>query len=160
MNVKTIQDETFQDYKKPSMLISSIGCNWKCLTELELDVSICQNCELANMKDINISDVQIVERYMKNNITSAIVIGGLEPMLQIDEVISLILEFRKQTDDDIVIYTGYYPEELQDYILKLAKLKNIIIKFGRYIPNKPKRFDYVLGIELVSDNQFALKIST
>lgn len=159
MRVKTIQDETFQDYKKPAMLISSIGCTWKCLTELDLDISICQNCDLAKMKTVKVSDAQIVKRYIDNNITSAIVIGGLEPMLQIDEVVDLISEFRKQTQDDIVIYTGYYPKELQLELERLEVFSNIIIKFGRYRPDREKRFDELLGIELVSGNQFALKIS-
>ena len=34
---------------------------------------------------------------------------------------------------------------------------NIIIKYGRYIPNDGKHFDRVLGVELVSNNQYAIK---
>ena len=41
----------------------------------------------------------------------------------------------------------------------LKKYKNIIIKFGRYIPNRPKKYDNILGIDLVSDNQYAEVIS-
>ena len=37
-------------------------------------------------------------------------------------------------------------------------MKNIIIKFGRFIPNRPSRYDEVLGVELASDNQFAKRI--
>ena len=39
------------------------------------------------------------------------------------------------------------------------KWENIIIKFGRYIPNQEKHYDDVLGIELASDNQYAEVIS-
>ena len=46
---------------------------------------------------------------------------------------------------------------VQDKIKELIQYKNIIIKFGRYIPNKDKRFDEVLGVWLASDNQFAAK---
>ena len=37
--------------------------------------------------------------------------------------------------------------------------KNIIIKFGRYIPNRNNKYDEILGVTLASDNQFAEKIS-
>lgn len=159
MRVKSIVDETFQDYKKPAMLISAIGCTWKCLVELGLDTSICQNCELAKQKTIDIQDHLIVQRYIDNNITSAIVFGGLEPMLQFDEMLSLIKEFRIFTDDDIVIYTGYYPEEIQNELSELSNIKNIILKFGRYMPNRPERYDDILGIKLVSDNQYGAKLT-
>ena len=80
-------------------------------------------------------------------------------MLQFQELASFINEFRKVSEDDIVIYTGYYKEELKKEIELLKKYKNIIIKFGRYIPNRKSRYDEVLGITLVSDNQYAEKIS-
>ena len=80
-------------------------------------------------------------------------------MLQFQELVSFINEFRKVSEDDIVIYTGYYKEELKKEIELLKKYKNIIIKFGRYIPNRKSRYDEVLGITLVSDNQYAEKIS-
>jgi hypothetical protein len=159
MRVKYIADETFQDYKKPAMLISAIGCTWKCLTELGLDTSICQNCELAKSKTIDMDDDLIVERYMNNPITSAIVFGGLEPILQLDEVKSLVGKFRKKTKDDIVIYTGYYLYEIYEDVIWFRKYKNIIFKFGRFIPNSPSHYDSVLGIELISYNQHAIKIS-
>lgn len=159
MRVKSIADETFQDYKKPAMLISAIGCTWKCLTELGLDTSICQNCELAKSKTIDMDDDLIVERYMNNPITSAIVFGGLEPILQLDEVKSLVEKFRKKTKDDIVIYTGYYLYEIYEDVIWFRKYKNIIFKFGRFIPNSKSYYDPVLGIELISYNQHALKIS-
>jgi len=61
---------------------------------------------------------------------------------------------------DIVIYTGYYPDEIKDMLktLKTYENTNIIIKFGRFIPDKPHRFDDVLGVELASDNQYAMRL--
>lgn len=159
MKVKTIMDESFQDYKKPSMLIATCECNWKCLTELGLDISICQNSSLVKQKTIQKLNQSIVDRYLDNPITKAIVIGGLEPFLQFEEMINLIHKFRDYTNDDIVIYTGYYPEEILNEINRLKEYKNIIIKFGRYNPNYHKKFDEVLGVELISSNQFAVKIS-
>lgn len=62
-------------------------------------------------------------------------------------------------DDDIVIYTGYYKYEKLSEITRLRKFKNIIVKYGRFIPNNTNHFDEVLGVSLASMNQFAEKIS-
>jgi len=159
IRLKSILDETFQDYKKPSMLLATCSCDWKCLKERDLDISICQNSEIAKQKNINVSVDEIVDRYINNPITQSIIIAGLEPMLQFDEVLNFVDTFRNTSDDDIIIYTGYYPDEIMSEIEQLKQYKNIIVKFGRYIPNRKKRFDMNLGIELISDNQFAVKIS-
>ena len=97
--------------------------------------------------------------YLKDGLEESIVFGGLEPMLQFQELISFIDKFRNISNDDIVIYTGYYKTEIEKEIDILKKYKNIIIKFGRYIPNRQSRYDEVLGVTLISDNQFAEKIS-
>ena len=97
--------------------------------------------------------------YLKDGLEESIVFGGLEPMLQFQELISFIDKFRKISEDDIVIYTGYYKTEVEKEIEILKKYKNIIIKFGRYIPNRKSRYDEVLGVTLASDNQYAEKIS-
>ncbi len=66
-------------------------------------------------------------------------------------------------NDDIVIYTGYTEEEVvtnfKNYFLLLQKYPNIIIKFGRFIPDQKAHFDEVLGVNLRSNNQYAKKIS-
>ena len=80
-------------------------------------------------------------------------------MNQFDDIYNFIVDFRFYCNDDIVIYTGYTEEEIKDYISKLKKFENIIIKFGRYIPNQEKHYDKILGIYLASDNQYAKKIS-
>lgn len=56
-------------------------------------------------------DCAIVQRYLSNPLTSAVVIGGLEPFDQKEELLHLIDEFRRYTEDTIVIYTGYTEEE-------------------------------------------------
>ena len=159
IRLKTITDEVFQDYKKPAMMIATRSCDWKCLKEENLDISLCQNSELAKQDDITVSIRSIVGRYVNNPITKAIVIAGLEPMIQIEEIIEFIKEFRMVCVDDVVIYTGYYPYEVQEEIKQLSQFENIIIKFGRYKKDSNKKFDDVLGIWLASDNQFAEKIS-
>ena len=72
----------------------------------------------------------------------------------------LIQELRRFTEDDIVIYTGYKADEVacQTYWLG-NKYKNIIVKFGRFVPDQDKKFDETLGIELASPNQYARRIS-
>jgi pyruvate-formate lyase-activating enzyme len=161
MKLKNIIDEDFINYKKPSMMLAMCYCDWKCLTEKNLDLSICQNSELAHQDNIEVSTISIVSRYLHNPITKAIVIAGLEPFLQIDEVIDFIRKLRiiAMNDDMVVIYTGYYPEEIQERIYQLKQYKNIIVKFGRYIPDNKPHYDKVLGVKLASDNQYAVKIS-
>ena len=103
----------------------------------------------------------LINRYLNNFITSSIVFGGLEPFEQFDELKDFIYDFRMNYKvlDDIIIYTGYKPEEIINEIKELEVFPNIIIKFGRYLPNKPSRYDDILGITLASDNQYAKYIS-
>lgn len=157
MILKQILDEDFVNYKKSSMFIGFPYCTFKC--DKECGKQVCQNSALANSQGIEISITSLIDRYINNPITEAIVCGGLEPFDTYQQLLEFITELRKQTDDDIVIYTGYYKNEIQDYINELMQFKNIIIKFGRYIPNQKKHFDNVLEINLASDNQYAEKIS-
>jgi pyruvate-formate lyase-activating enzyme len=160
MKVKLIIDEVFQDYKDASMLIAMCKCDWKCCIEQGLNKSVCQNSTIAKQKDIDISADEIFSRYIQNFITSAIVIGGLEPILQFDEILELIRYFREYNIDDyFIIYTGYYKDEITKYISNMKQYKNIIVKYGRYIPNQQPHYDEILGVYLASDNQYAEKIS-
>lgn len=81
---------------------------------------------------------------MKNDLTSAIVFSGLEWMDQFFELIECIEAFREKTDDDIIVYTGYDKEEITEHIMTLKKFKNIVVKYGRFIPNQEKHYDKVL----------------
>lgn len=160
MKLKALVDEDFVNYRKPSMFLGTINCNWKCCNEQGLDNSICQNSKLATSRLIEVPVDEIFHRYNNNPITEAVVVGGLEPFMQFNELIELVSTFRKnQCQDDIVIYTGYYPNEIKQEISILKKYKNIVIKFGRYVPDDDKHFDEVLGVYLASDNQFAERIS-
>ena len=158
MRVKDIVAEDFLNYKKSSMFIITCLCDWKCCRESHIDVSICQNNSIAKKPTKDISNKTIIDYYINNDITEAVVFGGLEPFLQFQELLSFISDFRKVSDDDIVIYTGYYPSEIEKELKLLKTFSNIIIKFGRYIPNRPSRYDDVLGVTLASDNQYAKKI--
>ena len=157
MKVKNIIFEDFTNYKKPSMFIGFPTCSFKC--DKECGSQVCQNSELAKSRNIEISYDNIIKKYLNNNITEAIVFGGLEPFDSLKDLYLLINAFRLYTDDDIVIYTGYYPNEITKQIKQLKQYPNIIIKFGRFIPNQEHHMDEVLGVELASSNQYAVKIS-
>jgi pyruvate-formate lyase-activating enzyme len=157
MLIKSIDECDFVNYKKISMFIIFPFCTFKC--DKEFGVTLCQNWSLVKEPNLNISNEEIINRYMNNPITKSIVMGGLEPFESWDEVYSFIEDFRTVCDDDIVIYTGFNESEILDKIDKLKRFKNIIIKFGRYKPNQEKHYDDVLGVKLASDNQYAKKIS-
>lgn len=157
MIIKQLLDEDFVNYKKPSMFIGFPSCSWKC--DKECGMQVCQNSALASSPKKSIGLKTIVNRYINNPITSSVVCGGLEPFDTWDDLYGLVTYLRVSTQDDIVIYTGYYKEEIKAQIDKLKKFSNIIIKYGRFIPDQEKHYDEVLGIYLASDNQYAEKIS-
>lgn len=160
MNVKVIEEEWFQDYKLPSMFIGTCFCSWKCCIEADISTEVCQNSPLSRLPTKEVSDEYIYEQFVNNPITKAVVIGGLEPMIQINEIINLIATFRLNHEEcPFIIYTGYYPEEIPNPISRLQKFSNIIIKFGRYEPNQDPHYDPVLGVDLASNNQYAEVIS-
>ena len=156
MLIKNLLDEDFVNYSKPSMFIGFNSCTFKC--DKECGKPVCQNSELAKAPSIDIDPLEIVERYISNPITEAIVCGGLEPFDTFGDLTTLVFLFRHCTQDDIVIYTGYYPNEIAPRLQELSRYSNIIIKFGRFIPDRPQKYDEVLGIELSSDNQYAKRL--
>lgn len=157
MLIKGLIEEDFINYKKPSMFIIFPKCSFKC--DKEAGCTICQNSALALEPNIEIPVHKIIHRYKNNQISKAIVCGGLEPFDSWRDLRQLIIELRIITNDDIVIYTGYNKEEIIEYIKFLSQFPNIIIKFGRYVPDNKSHYDTVLGIELASDNQYAERIS-
>lgn len=161
MLVKTIVDEDFSNYKKPAMVIGCISCNFKCCKEANIPISVCQNQPIYSQKNIDISIDKIIDRYINNNISKSVVFGGLEPMLQFEDVIKFLHKFRNEyhLNDDVVIYTGYYENEIIGEIKSLQHYPNIIVKFGRFKPNDRKHYDEILGVDLISSNQYAKKIS-
>ena len=159
MLIKGLNECDFVNYKKTSMFIVFPTCDWKCERECGKK-GLCQNRSLATAKTIDISYDEIAQRYVNNPITKAIVMGGLEPFDSLFDLYALIYILRSYTEDDIVIYTGYTEEELKrQKIDPLYKYKNIIIKYGRYVPGQEPHYDEVLGVKLASDNQYARRIS-
>ena len=127
MLVKNIVEEDFVNYKLPSMFIATCFCDWKCCREQNLDISVCQNSDISKQANYNISNKDIFNRYISNPITKAVVIGGLEPMMQFEEIYDLIKCFRDNNCKDMfVIYTGYNENEILNQIDRLKKFENII----------------------------------
>ena len=154
MIIKNLIDEDFVNYKKPAMVIEFPFCDFKC--DKECGKPICQNSSLTKIRNIKIEEEYIIEKYLKNPIPEAIVCQGLEPLDTMVMLFLFIKKFREFSNDDIVIYTGYNKEEErpQDLIkfIKRNQYKNIIIKYGRYIPNQTPHYDEVLGVKLAADN--------
>ena len=159
MHIKGILDEDFINYKVPSMHIATSRCSFKC--DKENGERLCQNGTLAAQKTVTIKNEDIINRYLANDITHAIVFAGLEPFDSFDEVLSFTKSLRKRhkCKDDVVIYTGYCKDEVKDQLEQLKKFENIVVKFGRFIPRCERHFDDVLGVYLASPNQFAERIS-
>lgn len=158
IKIRGLIEEDFVNYKKPSIYIAFPYCTFKC--DKECGYSVCQNSSLVtNSEIINIDEQKIVNRYIDNPITTSIVISGLEPFDSYQDLFILIKAFREKTLDDIVIYTGYNKNEIENNIEELKQFKNIFIKFGRFIPNQQKHYDNILQVNLASPNQYGEKIS-
>lgn len=159
MIIKGLQDEVFGDYKKPAMQIIFPTCSFKC--DKENGCKLCQNASLARSLPMSYFTPALIRRYLDNPITKAVVCGGLEPFDSPDDLLELVTLLREKCEDDVVIYTGYTEEELQenDTYKAICKFSNIIIKFGRFRPGQEPHYDEVLGIKLASDNQYAKRVS-
>ena len=159
MKLVNLIQEDFTNYKKPSLFLGFPKCSGKC-NKIAGKI-VCQNEELKNAKKIDVSIQEIIDLYINNPITKAIVCGGLEPLDTPEELIDLIESFRYFTDDDIIIYTGYTENEVKDMLIygHLLQYPNIIIKYGRYLEGQKPHFDTILGVNLASANQYARPIS-
>lgn len=150
--------EVFQDYKKSALLLCCISCDWKCCIEAGISNDVCQNHNIAKQGEARLPFDVILNR-VNSSLTDAIIFGGLEPLLQTKEVCGLIEYLREcGVKKDILVYTGYYLEEIDSGVLERLKKCHVILKCGRYIPNKPKKFDKILGITLASDNQYGVQL--
>ena len=159
MRLKFIKDEDTVNFKKISMFLGAINCSWKCAMEAGFSPDLCQNEPWSREPIKNYEIADVIKRYMNNPLTDAIVVGGLEPFDEFDEWYEFVKEFRKVSNDYVVFYTGYYKEEVPEILESLQEFPNIIVKWGRYIPNSIPRYDAILGITLASVNQYAEKVS-
>lgn len=158
MKIKGLIDEDFVNYKTKCMTIEMPYCSFKC--DKECGQQVCQNSALADAPIIWVDNDKLIERYLNNPITEAVCFQGLEPFDSYKDIKSFISLLRsKQCWDDIVIYTGYTEEEIKNQLCYLRPYRNIIVKFGRYVPNQKSHYDEILGVTLASPNQYAKWIS-
>jgi hypothetical protein len=157
MILKSVVEEDFVNYKLPSLFLAYPSCTFKC--DRECGERVCQNSALAQSPNIVVDIDKLIERYLFNPITKAIVCGGLEPFDTFTDLQRLVSAFRNKTDDPIIIYTGYNRSERRTEVDILSQYPNIIIKFGRFIPNQPHHIDPILQVQLASPNQYAERIS-
>ena len=139
------------------MFIIMPHCSFKC--DKENGCLMCQNSSLVHEPTHNVDTRLMVTRYVENPITKAVTFGGLEPLDTIEDVLEFVDILRNiyKNEDDVVIYTGYTEEELinnKDY-KRILEYGNIIIKYGRFRPSQTPHYDEVLGVNLISDNQYA-----
>lgn len=162
MNIINIIDEDIINYKEISMFVGLPYCSGKCWRDLGLPADTCQNECLRKSKIIDVDDDTLIKRFLDNDLTTAIVFGGMEPLDSFDELKSFVLKLRKKYNCNckVVIYTGYTEDELKSNKMldEISSWYNITIKVGRYIPNSKSRYDKVLGVTLASDNQYAIEL--
>lgn len=98
----------------------------------------CKGCHNPQTHDLNggydVSVERILEEFYKNPLLKGITISGGEPLLQAKALIPLVKEIKKSKD--VVIYTGYTIEKLQNMsdpvIDELLSYCDILID-GRFI---------------------------
>ena len=154
MLLRGLIDEDFVNYKIPSMFLITPFCTFKC--DKESGCAVCQNSSIVKQPIIEVSNESLIKRYEANPISKAIVVGGLEPFDSTD-LETFIRDFRAKHSDTLVIYSGYEKTEVVEKFRWIYDFHNMVIKYGRFVPNAKHRFDEILGIELQSDNQFAEK---
>ena len=154
IELKGIVWEDMVNYKKICMTLMFPKCEgFKC------GANLCQNSPLAAAPSERHNIDDILDIYKNNPITEAIVLQGLEPLDSPVDCYTVAAALKHwEINDDLVIYTGYNPHEneVDKIINSIASLVpgHLIIKWGRYIPNQERHFDPILGIYLVSDNQY------
>lgn len=162
MKILNVNPDDYVNYNDgsgdPSLFVGIGTCRWKCCKEAGVDISVCQNSELAKSQRISMSAKDFCDKYMTDSIGS-VVVGGLEPFDDCRSLFEFMGEFSKRlTGFDFVIYTGYREDEIGESIWSLLRenigQNRLIIKFGRFVPGQTPHKDEVLGVELSSDNQY------
>lgn len=165
MKLIDIKSDNTTDYKKTALFIAFPYCSGKC-------GELCQNKRLMTLSKNALKDVDIttiVEFYDSLKTHNSVVMGGLEPLDSIDDVITIIYNIcNVQKPTDIVIYTGYTDQEylynFEDKLInayktaKNLKNKQLIVKVGRFDPSiKENYLNKTLGVKLATSNQLTYK---
>ena len=154
MKIIDYKDIDFVNYKLPSLYIIMPYCSFKC--DKECGRNVCQNSPLAKAATHNITVSELIKKFDSlQPLVKAVVFGGLEPFDSGDEFYCFVSAFRYLHPHPIVIYTGYTEDEVHEKFKWIYNFKNIIIKYGRFIPDQESHYDEVLGVRLASPNQYA-----
>lgn len=156
IELKGVIFEDFVNYKKPCMTLMFPKCSFKC--EKECGEAFCQNKGVAAAPSQTVVIDDLLEQYKANPITEAIVLQGLEPLDSLIDVYTVAAALKRHAiQDDFVVYTGYYKPEIGSEVLTTLKFfipGHIIFKWGRYLPHQSSQYDPVLGVTLISNNQY------
>lgn len=156
MRIRGRITEDFVNYKKPGLFIPCCYCDFKCCHDNNCDHTMCQNSAIEKFPIDMVDDEIILETYRQSMVAEAVIFGGFEPFWQIDEIEDLLKLFRKNNiDAPFVVYTGYTEAEVAHLLGKLVPYGNVVIKYGRYRPDNSQHKDEVLGVTLISENQYA-----
>lgn len=159
MLVTEITDNDTRFYKKPSLYVATAKCSFKC--DRECGEPICSEYSKAGVRGIHYTPKQILNKYISSLHAEALVFGGMEPFDSAIDLYLCIKEFRAAYQNvPIIIWSGYTPDELNElgFLTPLLQFPNIIIKFGRYVPDDKPHYDQLLGVRLASRNQRAYKL--
>ena len=156
IELKGVIWEDTVNYKKISTTLMFPNCSFKC--DKENGEQLCQNWSLAAAPTQRVNVLNLLDTYLSNPLTEALVFQGLEPFdspidLRIVSALLNTLGIR----DDVVIYTGYDKYEVSPNLFRYLKETipgHLIIKWGRYRPNQEGHFDEALGVYLASNNQY------
>jgi hypothetical protein len=154
----------YNDYKLNALYIPiGVTCDFKCVKEAKakgLEFMECHNHEFINKEKYEMSTDEVLTKIQGNPFIECIILSGLEPMDCFKSVSDFISEFREKSDMEIVIFTGYYANEVTDKLKTLKRYDNITFKFGRYDPSAKPRYDEVGKVTLISGNQYFSKLES
>ena len=116
-------EESIVDGPGFRFVIFTQGCPKRCF--------MCHNAETQSMDGGYVEKLDnITKKWKGNPLLKGITISGGEPFIQPDKVLYLIKEAKKD-NLDVVIYSGFYYEELVDrgnkYVLEILKLADYLI---------------------------------
>lgn len=159
-----VKTDNITDYKETSMLLVFPYCSGKCGPK-------CHNYRMIGTTKINEYNIlDIINLYLKLETHNSVVCAGLEPFDSMLDLTNLVKCFSSCNKNcDIVIYTGYNEDEIEDNVKSLVETfdanvnkdykKSLIVKFGRFIfddsGKEVKNYSDILGINLASPNQYA-----
>ena len=90
MKLKFLLDVDCVNYKKISMFLGFPNCNWKC------GRALCQNSALAQEPSVDIGYEPLIQRYLNNPLSEAVVCGGLDPLDSWEELKIFVSLFREK----------------------------------------------------------------